>query len=206
MISPVTGSGTWTDSVANTGTFVLAGAVPGLPPRPLPTSGVGPATITTVELAPAAVGAAQLAANAVTGANVVNGSLTSADLADGPRAGFSSGDQAVTLTSTDSIVRSVTITAPVGGKVLVNASGYVWASAAAAFIARCSITTGATVESSHFIYINNTSAVVAASDAFGAARGFNVSAGAFTVNLVCDVFSGNAIVSDTGLTALFVAQ
>ena len=206
VISPVTGSGTWTDSVANTGTFVLAGAVPGLPPRPLPTSGVSPATITAVELAPAAVGATQLAANAVTGANVVNGSLTTADLADGPRAGFSSGDQFLTLTGTAAIVRSVTITAPAAGRVLVNASGYAWAASAAAFIARCSITTGSTIDASHLVYMNNTSAVVAASDAFGATRGFTVSAGSFTANLVCDVFTGNAIVSDTSVTALFVAQ
>ena len=56
VISPVTGSGTWTDSVANTGTFVLAGAVPGLPPRPLPTSGIGVSVITTTEIAAGAVG------------------------------------------------------------------------------------------------------------------------------------------------------
>ncbi len=194
-VSPATGSGPWTDSVGNSGNFALGSPGAGSP-RPLPTSGVAPATITSVEIA----------TNAVTGANVVNGSLTAADLADGPRAGFSSGDQAVTLTGTAAIVRSVTITAPAAGRVIVNASGYVWASAAAAFIARCSITTGAALESSHFIYMNNTSAVVAASDAFGATRGFNVSAGSFTANLVCDVFSGSAIVSDTSVTALFVAQ
>ena len=56
VISPVTGSGTWTDSVANTGTFVLAGAVPGLLPRPLPTSGIGVSVITTTEIAAGAVG------------------------------------------------------------------------------------------------------------------------------------------------------
>ncbi len=204
-ISPATGSGPWTDSVGNTGNFALGSPGSGSP-RPLPASGVGPASITATEIAAAAIGAAQLATNAVTGANVVNGSLTSADLADGPRAEFSSGDQAVTLTGAAAIVRSVTITAPVGGKVLVNASGYVWASAAVAFTARCSITTGSTLDFSHLIYLKDTTVAVADSDAFGAARGFTVPAGAFTVNLVCDVASGNAIVSDTSLTALFVAQ
>lgn len=60
VISPVTGSGTWTDSVANTGTFVLAGAVPGLPPRPLPTSGIGASVITTTEIAAGAVGGSDI--------------------------------------------------------------------------------------------------------------------------------------------------
>jgi hypothetical protein len=60
VVSPVTGSGSWTDSVGNSGTFVLAGAVPALPPRPLPASGVGPATITAIEIAAAAVGTAQI--------------------------------------------------------------------------------------------------------------------------------------------------
>ena len=56
LINPITGSGTWSDSVGNSGTFVLAGAVPGLPARPLPTSGLGVAVITTTEIAPGAVG------------------------------------------------------------------------------------------------------------------------------------------------------
>lgn len=204
-VSPATGSGPWTDSVGNTGNFALGSPGSGSP-RPLPTSGVAPATITSAEIAAAAIGAAQLAANAVTGANVVNGSLTSADLADGPRAGFSSGDQQVTLTTADAIVRSVTITAPSAGRVLVNASGYAWGTAAAAFIARCSITTGSAIDGSHLVFMSNASAVAAASDAFGATRGFNVPAGAFTVNLVCDVPTGSANVSDTSVTALFVAQ
>ena len=62
------------------------------------------------------------------------------------------------------------------------------------------------MEFSHLIYMHTASAVVTASDAFGATRGFDVPAGAFTVNLVCDVVSGSAIVSDTSVTALFVAQ
>jgi hypothetical protein len=35
IVSPATGQGTWTDSAGNAGNFVLGGAVPGLPPRPL---------------------------------------------------------------------------------------------------------------------------------------------------------------------------
>jgi len=60
VISPVTGSGSWTDSVGNSGTFVLSGAMAGLPPRPTPASGIGPSTITSIEIAPAAVGVTQV--------------------------------------------------------------------------------------------------------------------------------------------------
>lgn len=43
-------------------------------------------------------------------------------------------------------------------------------------------------------------------DAFGMTRGFDVTPGTFTVNLVCDVFSGTVTLEDSNLTAVFVAQ
>lgn len=112
VVSPATGSGTWTDSVGNSGAFTFFGNVPGLPPRPLPASGLPAAIITTTELAD----------NAVTGAKVANGSLTSADLVDVPRAAFAGGGQQVVLSAADSIVRSLSLTAPAPGRVIVNAS------------------------------------------------------------------------------------
>ena len=60
IVNPANGNGTWTDSVGNSGTFAIGVSTPGLPARPLPTSGVGPATITTVEIAAAAVGASDI--------------------------------------------------------------------------------------------------------------------------------------------------
>ena len=60
VVSPADGNGTWTDSVGNSGTFVLAGAVPGLPPRPMPTSGLGASVITTTEIAAGAVGGSDI--------------------------------------------------------------------------------------------------------------------------------------------------
>ena len=75
VISPATGSGTWTDSVGNGGTFVFFGQATGLPPRPLPASGLPAAAITAIELA----------TGSVTGAKVADGSLTSADILDEPR-------------------------------------------------------------------------------------------------------------------------
>ncbi|MBL8137833.1 MAG: hypothetical protein JNL48_14505 [Acidobacteria bacterium] len=44
VVNPVTGSGTWTDSVGNTGNFAL-GAPGSGSPRPLPASGIGASAI-----------------------------------------------------------------------------------------------------------------------------------------------------------------
>ncbi len=65
VVNPGTGQGTWTDSAGNSGTFVLGGATPGLPTRPLPPSGLAPASVTAVELAPGAIGATQIDATQV---------------------------------------------------------------------------------------------------------------------------------------------
>ena len=113
VVSPANGNGTWTDSVGNSGTFAFFGATPGLPSRPLPASGLAAATVATIELA----------ANAVTGAKVADASLTSADLLDGPRSAFADGDQFLTLTATAVVVRSVSLSVPTSGRVLVNAGG-----------------------------------------------------------------------------------
>jgi hypothetical protein len=68
LVSPANGQGTWTDSVGNSGPFAFFGAVPGLPVRPLPASGVAPAAITALEIGPAAIGASEIAAGAVASA------------------------------------------------------------------------------------------------------------------------------------------
>ncbi len=60
LLSPANGSGTWTDSVGNSGTFALGGSTPLLPARPLPTSGLGASVITTTEIAAGAVGASDI--------------------------------------------------------------------------------------------------------------------------------------------------
>ncbi len=65
VVNPGTGQGTWTDSLGNSGTFVLGGATPGLPARPLPASGLAPASVTAAEVAPGAIGASQIDATQV---------------------------------------------------------------------------------------------------------------------------------------------
>lgn len=197
IVDPATGNGTWTDSVGNAGTFAFGAHTPNLPPRPFPSSALPPGVITTVELAP----------GAVVGATVADGSLSIADFADPPLATFQSGNQDIELSNVPTVVRSVTLTAPATGRVLVQASGYVYfRDTSSAFeVARCSITTGTTVDGNRLIYMNDGGATGDfASDAFGAVRGYNVVAGPFTVNLVCDEYLGNAFVADTSMTALFI--
>lgn len=200
-------SGTWRDSAGNSGTFAFtpAGIVPGLPPRPVPAGGLPPGSVTTTQIAPAAVTNTQLATNAVTGANVVDGSLTTADLLGSPRAGFASGDQSVTLAGADSVVRSVSLSIPTAGTVIVNAAGYFALNSAAFDGGRCSITTGITVDFTHLIIGADEGAVTFTGFLpFGGTRGFAVAAGAFTVNLICDLAVGAVDIRDSSLTAIYV--
>ena len=106
--------GTWRDSAGNSGAFVFNGALPGATPRPIPTGGISPASITNIHIAN----------NAVTTANIVDASITSVDILDAPRAQFAGGGQLLPLTSTAAVVRSINITAPTAGTLIVNASGY----------------------------------------------------------------------------------
>ena len=109
------------------------------------------------------------------------------------------GDQAVSLTTTDEVVRSVSIMPPANGTVIVSSSAYIWATGAGDVVARCSITTGSSVDASSFQYVNMPGAVLAESDSIAGTRAFPVTKGnLLTVNLVCDEFTGNV---DRSLTA-----
>lgn len=114
------------------------------------------------------------------------------------------GDQMVGLTLADQVVRSVSIMPPANGTVVVSSSAYVWAAAAGDVVARCSITTGAALDSDALQYVDIPGAVLAESDVVAGTRAFAVTKGnLLTVNLVCDEFEGNANVSDSWLTAIF---
>lgn len=65
VVSTGTGQGTWRDSLGNSGTFALGGHAPGLPPRPVPASGLGAGVVTATELAAGAVGLAAIDAGQV---------------------------------------------------------------------------------------------------------------------------------------------
>ena len=198
-ISMASLSGTWRDSAGQSGTFTFTpGGGTGGAPRPVPTSALAPASITTLHIAP----------GAVTGAQVASASLTIANLADAPRAVFASGDEVIGLTDiTDTVVRFVTLNAPAGGQIIVNASGYfTLADAAEPDAARCSITTGTTVEAAHRILVEEQAVGAMSRVPFGVTRGLVVAAaGPVTINLVCNEVSGNVSVDSSSLTAIFVA-
>lgn len=218
IVSPATGTGTWTDSVGNTGTFAFLGAVPGLPPRPLPASALPPGSVGSTELAAGAVGTAQIAAgavgatqllgNAVTGAKVLDGSLTSVDLADGPRAA-SVDVTAPTLTTAAQVIATVTLTAPAAGRVLVNATTYtfIFASAGVAGFGQCSLSRGTTLDGLSLTTFGANPSGVTDSPYVPIAltRGFVVSAGSVSVNLVCYRNStANLSLGPINMTALYV--
>jgi hypothetical protein len=122
-------------------------------------------------------------------------------------ADFASGEQTLNLAAADSVARSITISAPAAGRVIVNASGYFNLNDGAGIdTGRCSITTGLTVDFSHLIIVRERAGDSMTFVPFGATRGFNVSAGNTTFRLVCDEFSGTVVVSDTSLTGTWVPR
>jgi hypothetical protein len=116
-----------------------------------------------------------------------------------------SSDNEEEVTGTDEIVKSVSITAPTSGKVIVNASGYFrFGSTSTVDGGRCSITTGSTVDFGHLIIADENQANTMDYNPFAATRGFNVSAGTTTFRLVCDSFSGTVRIGDPTMTAIYV--
>lgn len=192
-ISLSTLGGTWRDSAGNSGTFVFTpgAGVPGAP-RPVPSGGIAPASVTNV----------QMAGNAIASANIVDGSITSADLAAPPRASFAGGNQLLTLTAAAMVVRTVSLTAPAAGTVIVNASGF--------FNFYGPGQNGGTCSISLLPLLDTSAASMATSGTVGyvpyaATRGFSVAPGTFTANLVC---TGSSYVGflDSSLTAIFIGQ
>ena len=201
-------NGSWEDSSGNAGTFIFTPGA-GLPgaPRPVPSGGLAPGSVTMTQIAPAAVGSAQIAPNAVTGTTVANGSLTRADMADAPRALFSNGVQSITLGTSPTVHRTVTLPIPAPGVVIANASGYFYFRSSAYDSGSCSITTGTSVESAQRSSADDY--LTPASQAYipmSGTRGFTVSPGTFTVRLVCQRVAGTISMHDTSLTAMYIPQ
>lgn len=114
-------------------------------------------------------------------------------------AATSGGDQDLALTPADQVVRSVSLMPPANGTVIVSSSAYLDSAAAGSF--RCSITTGTSIDFTALQLVRPETG-----DAYSVAgtRGFAATKGTlFTVNLVCDEFSGEATVGDSHLTAIF---
>ena len=201
-------SGTWRDSGGNTGALIFTtGPGVGGTPRLVPSGGLAINSVTAVHIVPGAVGAAALAPDAVSGGNIVDLSITTRDILDPPGAAFSGGDQELSFPLDDDIVvRQVSITAPRPGRVIVNASGTFEFSGAGVDIAGCEITTGTVLGTTHVIEAGDTAANSIKFLPFAGTRGFDVSPGPNTFNLVCHMVSGSVKLRDSSMTAIFVSN
>jgi len=113
------------------------------------------------------------------------------------------GDQSEVVTSTDEVVQMLTLTAPSGGVVIVNSTAHA-SELTAGHGARCSITTG-TVLDADFLQQWESAGSNGSEGQLAGTRGFPVTAGEFTANLVCDHFGGgNTAIQDSALTAIFI--
>ncbi len=128
------------------------------------------------------------------------------DLVTRPVAGFSGGNQALTLSGSVQTLRSVTLTVPSSGKVIVNASCAVNFTSSARDTIQASITTGTSVESSHLVVATDFGDTATSSSAghMGGTRGFSVAAGTRTFRFVAQTFSGTSEVYDSEITAVFI--
>ncbi|CAG7857285.1 hypothetical protein MCAMS1_02054 [biofilm metagenome] len=143
-------------------------------------------------------------ANCVNSRDIKDNNLKAIDLKDEAGADFASGNQSVANVGSNVIVRSVTITAPAAGQVIVNASGvFDFDDLAAIESMTCSITTDSVVDNTHAIQGTEGAADAGERMPFAGTRGFVVAAGSTTFNLVCSG-SGLMDVHDTSLTAIFV--
>jgi hypothetical protein len=159
-------------------------------------------TITASQIAAGAVGSEELADASVTSSHVDDESLSEKDLLDEAGADFSSGnDILLALDAVDQVVQSVTISAPTAGHVVVTASGNFDLNLNGLDDARCSITTGTAVEFPTVVVRESSNLDFVP---FSATRGFDVSAGGNTFNLVCVENAGIVNVGNTSLTAIFV--
>lgn len=119
---------------------------------------------------------------------------------------YSGLDNYVTLGATGAVIHSITVTAPASGHVIVQASGY-FDGFGGAGVARCSVTTGTTVDYAALI-LGEVSDNAGANTyvPFASTRGFSVAAGPNVFNLVCEAFTGAPTIADTQLTAIFASM
>ena len=152
-----------------------------------------------------------MAKNAVSTKEVKNNSLRAKDLRDEPGAAYRGLDDQFELPTSgaDLVAVSLTLNAPQAGYVIVSTSGYFDFNGEDG-VARCSITEGSVT----YLPFTNLIIIEAAAYAtgggpyasFGATRGFSVSKGANSFQLLCDTsFSDGTIeIGDPQLTAIYV--
>jgi hypothetical protein len=147
-------------------------------------------------------GLQQLVADVATKANTadVNAALaTKASAADMPAVVVAGGNQSVSVDSTGQVLRTVTLTPPSDGTVVVMSN--VNTNNGAGVVTRCAITTGTANDED---FNQGGGGDSAGFWTLSGVRGFTVAAGVpLTVNLFCSTVSGSATMFDSNLAAAF---
>lgn len=141
--------------------------------------------------------------SSLTGVDVQDDSLSAADLNDEAGADFVEGTSSIALTGAVQIITSLQVTAPKAGVIIANASGWFNMNAAATFV-QCGLSLNGTLPSTPQIAQDHPADPTVDEDdnAFALTRGFAVSAGTTTVNLVC-IGTNTASVEDTAMTTIY---
>jgi ell wall binding domain 2 (CWB2) len=125
-----------------------------------------------------------------------------------PLATYAGGEQNETVSNAAEVVRSVSLTAPVAGVIIVNSTANVNEPTAGDGV-RCSITTGTDSVDLAFLQVWLSPGSPGDWSQMAGTRGFSVGAGqTLTVNLLCDHYgagSASSDIQDSALTAIFVA-
>lgn len=122
-----------------------------------------------------------------------------------PLAAYAQGPQAVDVTA-ETVVRSVSLTAPVAGTVIVNSTAFAQEENAGESVT-CGITTGASIDLGFIQSWESGGAGEGGIGQLAGTRGFDVTAGqTVTVNLICVAPAGPSTIGDSALTAIFVAN
>ena len=162
-------------------------------------------TLTGADIKDDSIGASDLGANSVGTSEIAGNAVGASELAIDAKpaaADFAEGDQDLNLfTNVATVVRSVALTAPAPGVVIVNGTVQLAFGGAASVV--CSLETGLVIDSDAAA---QQSTAVAAFNSVALTRGFEVSAGTTTFNLVCQELIGVVGAQNSILTALYVPK
>ena len=116
---------------------------------------------------------------------------------------YAGGNQDEPVGTADEVVRQLQVVAPTPGRVIVSSTVNVFENTDE--VARCSITTGLGVDTTHAQQFQGP--VSSPYGQLGATRGFDVAGGTTTTfRLVCDTLAGTSVFSDSAMTAVFTPQ
>jgi len=129
--------------------------------------------------------------------------IVQVSMADG--VAFAGSNTSTSLNATDKIVRTLTISPPVDGTVVVNFSAWFNCTSSGTCVARCSLNPGGTtIDTTRFAISsvpNGQYQTLAITGALAATAGNNL-----VLNAVCDTFAGSGSLGDMNISASFSAQ